>query len=188
MTFIVVGTVTGRACAVQQQEPQPGGGPPLHRHSREDKGFSVLAGEYEFRVGEQTFLAPPGTLVFGLRGIPHAFDCLDPNPGKIQVIISPPRLEAFFEELDALAKEGTPDMGQNVALAGKYGLETSAPAGVARTSQSPGTRLAGKPRHRRLGSTFALALFVDVTGEDWRSCGAPGGVADRSVQALYWVD
>ena len=124
---LVVGADTGGAYAVQQQDTRPGDGPPLHRHSREDEGLSVLAGEYEFWVGEQTFRAAPGTIVFGPRGIPHAFNCLDPNPGKIQVIIPPPRLEAFFEELYALAKQGTPDMGQNVALAGKYGLETLGP-------------------------------------------------------------
>jgi hypothetical protein len=31
------------------------------------------------------------------------------------------------EELDVLARQGTPDMGQVVALAGKYGLEILGP-------------------------------------------------------------
>ena len=126
-TSLVVGADTGVAYAVQQQETQPGGGPPLHRHSREDEGFFVLAGEYEFRVGEQTFRAGPGTFVFGPRGIPHTFKCLGPSPGKIQVIICPPGFEAFFEELDVLARQLPPDMGRVVALAEKYGVEFLGP-------------------------------------------------------------
>ncbi len=124
---LVVGTDTGGAYAVQQQATQPGDGPPLHRHSREDEGFSVLEGEYEFRVGEQTFRAGPGTFVFGPRGIPHTFKCVGPGPGKIQVIISPPGFEAFFEEVDVPARQGPPDTGQVVALAGKYGVEFLGP-------------------------------------------------------------
>jgi quercetin dioxygenase-like cupin family protein len=48
VTSVVVGAETGGAYAVQQQDTQPGAGPPLHRHSREDEGFTVLAGEYQF--------------------------------------------------------------------------------------------------------------------------------------------
>ena len=47
--------------------------------------------------------------------------------GKIQVIVSPPGFEAFFEEVDVLARQGPPDMGQIVALAGKYGVEFLGP-------------------------------------------------------------
>jgi quercetin dioxygenase-like cupin family protein len=45
---VLAGADTGGVYAVQRQESQPGGGPPLHRHSREDEGFTVLAGEYQF--------------------------------------------------------------------------------------------------------------------------------------------
>jgi hypothetical protein len=44
----------------------------------------VLAGEHEFRVGEQAFVAAPGTLDFGMRGIPYTFNYLDPHPSKIK--------------------------------------------------------------------------------------------------------
>ena len=127
VTSLVVGADTGGAYAVQQQATRPGGGPPLHRHSREDEGFCVLEGEYEFQVGEQTFRAGPATFVFGPRGIPHTFKCVGPGPGKIQVTISPPGLEAFFEEVDVLARQGPPDVGKVVALAGKYGVEILGP-------------------------------------------------------------
>jgi quercetin dioxygenase-like cupin family protein len=106
VTSLVVGADTGVAYAVQQQETQPGGGPLLHRRSREDEGFTVLAGEYQFWVGEQTFRAGPGTFAFGPRGITHTFKCLGPGPGKIQVIISPPGFEAFFVEVDELVRRG----------------------------------------------------------------------------------
>jgi quercetin dioxygenase-like cupin family protein len=127
VTSLVAGADTGGAYAVQQQATRPGGGPPLHRHSREDEGFFVLEGEYEFRVAEQTDRAVPGTFVSGPRGIPHTFKCVGSGSGKIQAI-SPPGFEAFFEELDVLARQGQPDMGQVVALAGKYGLEILGPS------------------------------------------------------------
>jgi mannose-6-phosphate isomerase-like protein (cupin superfamily) len=116
-----------RTNAVQQQATQPGGGPPLHRHSREDEGFFVLEGEYDIRVGEQTFRAGPGTFVFGPRGIAHTFKCVGTGPGKIQVIISPPGFETFFEEVNMLARQGPPDKGQGEDLAGKYGVEFLGP-------------------------------------------------------------
>ena len=65
VTTVVVGADTGGAYAVLYQETQPGHGPPLHRHSREDEGFTVLAGTYEFRVGEETFALAPERLSLG---------------------------------------------------------------------------------------------------------------------------
>jgi hypothetical protein len=50
VTSLVAGADTGGAYAVQQQATPPGGGPPLHRHSREDEGFFVL------RTAARTFL------------------------------------------------------------------------------------------------------------------------------------
>ena len=124
---LVVGADTGGAYAVLHQGTQPGLVPPLHRHSREDEGFTVLAGGYEFRVGEETFRAGPGTFVFGPRGIAHTFKCVGSGPGKIQVITSPPGFEEFFVEVDRLSRQGPPDLAHVVALARKYGVEILGP-------------------------------------------------------------
>ena len=124
---LVVGADTGGAYAVLYQDTQPGHGPPLHRHSREDEGFTVLAGEYEFRVGEEAFRAGPGTFVFGPRDIAHTFKCVGSEPGKIQVITCPPGFEEFFVEVDRLSRQGPPDLAHVVALARKYGVEILGP-------------------------------------------------------------
>jgi hypothetical protein len=69
VTSVVVGADTGGAYAVQQPVTQPGGGPTAQPHSREHEGFTLLAGEYQFWVGEQTFRAGRTTFAFGPRGI-----------------------------------------------------------------------------------------------------------------------
>lgn len=125
---VLDGPDTGGAYAVQQQATQPRSGPPLHRHSREDESFFVLEGEYEITIGEQVLRASAGTFVFAPRGIAHTFQCVGTTPGRIQVIISPPGFEKFFEEVDRLVKEGSltnfsKDIAKVVALARKYGVE-----------------------------------------------------------------
>lgn len=52
-----VGVLDGRFSEV-------GYGPPLHVHSREDEGVYVLEGAIRFRVGDDEFVAGPGTWVW----------------------------------------------------------------------------------------------------------------------------
>jgi quercetin dioxygenase-like cupin family protein len=125
---VVAGADTGGVYAVQHQLTQPGDGPPLHQHSREDEGFFVLEGEYDFTVGEQIIRGVAGTFVFGPRGIAHTFKCVGLTVGRMQVIISPPGFEKFFDEVDSMVKEGwlqnlSKDMAKVVALARGYGVE-----------------------------------------------------------------
>jgi quercetin dioxygenase-like cupin family protein len=70
LIYAEVGAETGGADAVQQQETRPGGGPPLHRHSREDEGFTVLAGEYLFWVGEQSPISKAEAVAAATRKAP----------------------------------------------------------------------------------------------------------------------
>ena len=127
VTSIVSGADTGGAYAMVEEASRPYAGPPVHKHSREDEAFYVLEGEYEVQLGDQVIRATPGSFVFAPRGIPHTFQCVGTNPGRVHITISPAGFERFLEEISEMASTGPPDMQKVVALAGKYGLEFLGP-------------------------------------------------------------
>jgi mannose-6-phosphate isomerase-like protein (cupin superfamily) len=49
------------------------GGPFLHYHYSEDEWFFVLKGKFQFKVGEEIFMASEGDSIFGPKMIPYAF-------------------------------------------------------------------------------------------------------------------
>jgi len=88
----------------------PGFGPPLHVHYSLDEFFCVLAGEFVFQVGaDQTRLRPGDTLLIP-RNVPHAFDCVSAQPGKLLVTMQPANhMDDFFRQLaQLLPGPGTP--------------------------------------------------------------------------------
>ena len=64
---------TRGAYSVLESVVQPSTGPEPHRHSREDEGFYILEGQYEFRVGAQVIKAGPGDFLFAPRNVPHTY-------------------------------------------------------------------------------------------------------------------
>src|SRR5512133_3863077 len=58
---------------ILETENPPEGGPPLHRHNREDEAFYVLDGDYTFECGDRVVGASAGTFVFLPKGIPHRY-------------------------------------------------------------------------------------------------------------------
>lgn len=55
-----------------------GDGPPLHTHEY-DELFLIGSGSAQFTVGEQTFIAEKGDVVYGPANIPHKFENLGPD-------------------------------------------------------------------------------------------------------------
>ncbi len=47
----------------------------MHIHHGEEEAFYVPGGELTYGVGDQTFPAPPGTLAYLPRNVPHGFVC-----------------------------------------------------------------------------------------------------------------
>lgn len=110
-----------------------GFGPPLHVHRREDEGMYVLEGEIRFRRGEQEFIAGPGTMVWGPRGVPHAFK-VQPGGARALVIVTPGGFERMFEEGGVAARdlaEPPPAAGYDpqaaIALAERFQFEVIGP-------------------------------------------------------------
>jgi mannose-6-phosphate isomerase-like protein (cupin superfamily) len=85
-----------------------GEGTVTHLHEAMDETFHVIDGEFEITVGDQVHHATAGTLVYGARGIAHAFCNIGERPGTLLCITTPGGIEVFFEELSELLHEDPP--------------------------------------------------------------------------------
>ena len=64
-------------------------------HPPEDHVWYVQAGHGRFYVGDTETVAGPGSILWGPRGIPHAFSA-DSAELRVLVVTMPAGLEAFF--------------------------------------------------------------------------------------------
>lgn len=77
----------------------PNGGPPLHIHEKESESYYVLEGRFEFVCGDDRVTGGPGTFVFAPRGLPHRYNNIGTQPGRLLFGFTPGGIEAFFTEL-----------------------------------------------------------------------------------------
>ncbi|NTS42162.1 cupin domain-containing protein [Flavisolibacter sp. BT320] len=76
------------------------GGPSFHLHFEQDEFWYVIQGEFLFKVGEETFTAKAGDIVFGPRKVPHAFAKLGEGEGKLLMLFQPAgKMEAMFRKI-----------------------------------------------------------------------------------------
>lgn len=100
---------SGGASAAFEVITEPGGGPPLHRHEREDEMFYVLEGEGTFAVGDKRLKVGAGGYVFVPRGSVHTFGNCGPGVLRMIVVCTPGGLEGPFREADKLGAAATPE-------------------------------------------------------------------------------
>src|SRR6266478_6509091 len=129
MVIRIHGRDTGGVVSAVESHDGPGGGPPPHIHHREDETFQVLEGEYEWTVGEKTFVAQKGATIFAPRGRPHSYRYLGQPPGRLMCVITPAGFEGFFEEIGALSSQQQQDIPRVMEIAKKFGLEILLPPG-----------------------------------------------------------
>lgn len=123
---------TAGALGITEGHFPEGFGPPLHVHHREDETIYVLEGRMRFRQGDEEFVAGPGTLVWGPRGVPHAFK-VEPGGARALVIVTPGGLEEMFA-VGGRPAEGVAqppavqyDPAAAAALAERFGFEVVGP-------------------------------------------------------------
>lgn len=76
------------------------GGGPRHLHYDQDEWVYILAGEFEFVVGDRQFRVHSGECVFLPRKVAHVWACANGNEGKILDVYQPAgHMEAFFREV-----------------------------------------------------------------------------------------
>jgi mannose-6-phosphate isomerase-like protein (cupin superfamily) len=123
----VHGRDTNGTLSVVESHDVPGGGPPPHIHHREDETFQILEGDYEWTVGDKTFVAGKGDTIFAPRGIMHTYRYLGQTPGRLMCVITPSGFEGFFEEVGALTPQQQQDIPRVIEIAGKFGLQILPP-------------------------------------------------------------
>ena len=123
MVIRIHGRDTGGVVSAVESHDVPGGGPPPHIHQNEDETFQILEGEYEWTIGDETFVAGKGTTIFAPRGIPHTSRYLGSEPGRLMCVITPSGFEGFFEEIGAMSPDLQQDIPRVLEIGSKYGLQ-----------------------------------------------------------------
>jgi quercetin dioxygenase-like cupin family protein len=122
---------TGGEYYVFQVTTPPGHSIPPHVHQNEDEVIEVVEGEFEFQLGDQVKQGGVGAIVHFPRYVPHGFRNIGSKSGRTLWTVMPgSNFEQFFEEISALPANEPPDMGQVVAIFGKYGMEVLPPPGI----------------------------------------------------------
>src|SRR5579859_8200912 len=96
--FLATGEDANGKYALFEALVGPGGGPPLHVHSREEEGFYVLEGEITFTVGGERVVASAGTFAHVPVGTPHSFRNESDRPARMLLSVAPAGLERMFFE------------------------------------------------------------------------------------------
>ena len=96
----------GRLSVIDTVRIAPGG-PPVHVHDAQDEVFHVLDGHFRFLIGDQLIEALPGDVLYGPRGVPHAFASVSPTARLVLTFQPALTIEAFFAEggLDPRSEE-----------------------------------------------------------------------------------
>lgn len=96
--FLAVAEDTDGRYAIWEATVPPGGGPPLHSHSREDEAFFVLDGTVTFYADGQSARLGPGGFAHLPTGIPHRFANETDTPASMLILVAPAGLEKMFEQ------------------------------------------------------------------------------------------
>jgi quercetin dioxygenase-like cupin family protein len=134
--FLATGADTHDRYSIWEAMVGPGGGPPLHVHSREDEGFYVLEGEMTFRVDDKTIRATAGTFVNLPPGVRHAFKNESATVARMLLLVAPAGLEQMFFEtavpvtdFSAPPKPTPDEIERLLTAAPRYGVEIFPPGG-----------------------------------------------------------
>lgn len=118
--ILATGEQTGGAVSIWEEVVEPGWGPPLHVHHREDEVFHILEGAVRMWCGEEIFDAEPGAVVVLPRGVAHRFENVGDTQARMLVVCTPGGFDGFFRDLDAIPGFTPEDIG---AAAARHGLE-----------------------------------------------------------------
>lgn len=129
--FLVKGEDTGGDYALWHATIYPGGGPPPHRHAKEDEFFYVLSGEVIIFDDGKPVTATAGSAITLPRGTRHWFKNEGKEPAEMLILVAPAGLEEMFQQTGRpwSAEQGAPgeplpeELATLKRIAGDFGIE-----------------------------------------------------------------
>ena len=123
LNVMLSGEQTGNQLSIMSEVTPPGGGPPMHVHSREDEIFLVIDGRISYCVNGEWTEVEPGGVVYLPRGAVHGFRNVGETPSRHWIITTPSGFEVFFSRCAGeFAKATGPDMGRIIEIFSEHGL------------------------------------------------------------------
>jgi quercetin dioxygenase-like cupin family protein len=120
---------TGESVMAFEEVAPAGTTSTLHLHHHSDEVMYVLAGEFNFKIGEQVSAGGPGTCVFMPRGIPHAWKNTGAEAGRALFLYVPAEAGKVFEEIRRLQRPGLARTDPDVAeIFRRHGWEIIGPS------------------------------------------------------------
>ena len=133
--FLATGEDTSGKYALFEAFVNPGGGPPLHVHSREEEGFYILEGEIALYIGGQRLIASTGMFANMPVGTPHSFKNEGDKPARMLISVAPAGLEQMLFEVGVPVPPGATtaapptkeEIERLLAAAPRYGIKIKLP-------------------------------------------------------------
>lgn len=123
MSVMLGGGQTGNSLTICSEVTPPGGGPPVHVHTREDEIFLVIEGRISYFANDEWTEVEPGGVVYLPRGAVHCFRNVGETPSRHWIITTPSGFEVFFARCaNEFAKDGPPDMGRIQEIFSEHGI------------------------------------------------------------------
>jgi quercetin dioxygenase-like cupin family protein len=119
-------TVTSGSLACLEVVVRPGGlVAPVHVHTYEDETVFVVEGTVSVRLGDRTLRVDAGSMVFGPRGVPHAFwNEGDTTVRMMMTVIPGESFETYFRSLPNNFGDDLAATAQKLVMhAANFGLE-----------------------------------------------------------------
>ncbi len=124
LRFLVRGEQSNGALAAIEAVAPPGEGPPLHVHNREDETIYILEGEFRCKLGDDLTTTSAGSFVFIPRGLPHGWQNVGDQPGRMLITFAPAGMEGFFDRLSHLTEF---DLESFRSAAAEHGMDVVGP-------------------------------------------------------------
>lgn len=132
VTIKATGEATGGAFSLLEVETPPGGGAPMHVHSREDEAFYVLEGAYELLMEGKRVALSPGSFAFVPRGTTATYRNAGNSWGRLLILCTPAGHEVFMRAIGRpLGPQEVPQAGGPPTLEqAAFLIDTAAKFGV----------------------------------------------------------